>query len=54
VCRAGAGILEASFPPVDAIVSRSTLPLRRASLIGVALSVLAVLAIAVYLMLWLT
>jgi len=39
---------------VDGIVSHSTLPLRLASLIGVALSVFAVLAIAGYLMLWLT
>ena len=34
---------------IDGIVSHSTLPLRLASLIGVALSALAVLAIAVYL-----
>jgi dolichol-phosphate mannosyltransferase len=39
---------------IDGIVSHSTLPLRLASLIGVALSVLALLAIAVYLVLWLT
>src|SRR5262245_46685627 len=39
---------------IDGIVSHSILPLRLASLIGVALSALAVLAIAVYLVLWLT
>jgi dolichol-phosphate mannosyltransferase len=39
---------------IDGIVSHSTLPLRLASLVGVALSILAVLAIAVYLTLWLT
>ena len=39
---------------IDGIVSHSTLPLRLASLIGATLSALAVLAIAVYLLLWLT
>jgi glycosyltransferase involved in cell wall biosynthesis len=39
---------------IDGIVSHSILPLRLASLIGVALSALAVLAIAIYLVLWLT
>src|SRR5262249_47232 len=39
---------------IDGIVSHSTLPLRLASLIGVTLSVLAVVAIAVYLVLWIT
>jgi dolichol-phosphate mannosyltransferase len=39
---------------IDGVVSHSTLPLRLASLIGAALSVLAVLAIVVYLILWLT
>jgi glycosyltransferase involved in cell wall biosynthesis len=39
---------------IDGIVSHSTLPLRLASLIGVALSALAMLAILVYLVLWLT
>jgi len=39
---------------IDGIVNHSTLPLRLASLIGVTLSVLAVVAIAVYLVLWLS
>jgi dolichol-phosphate mannosyltransferase len=39
---------------IDGVVSHSTLPLRLASLIGAALSVLAVLAVVVYLILWLT
>jgi glycosyltransferase involved in cell wall biosynthesis len=39
---------------IDGIVSHSTLPLRLASLIGVALSALAMLAILVYLALWLS
>jgi glycosyltransferase involved in cell wall biosynthesis len=39
---------------IDGLVSHSMLPLRLASLIGVVTSVLAVLAITVYLALWLT
>jgi len=38
---------------VDGIVSHSTLPLRLASMLGLALSALATLAIAVYFVLWL-
>jgi glycosyltransferase involved in cell wall biosynthesis len=38
---------------VDGIVSHSTLPLRLASVVGLGLSILATLAIAVYFLLWL-